>query len=151
MKPMDLKTRLSDDLKAAMRANDDLRRSTLRMALAAVKQAEVDRRTSLDEAGVIAILQKEIKSRRESLEEARSAGRADLAAAAEAEIAVLAAFLPAGLSPEELLALARQAVAEAGAASPADMGKVMKILMPRLAGRASGDQASQAVRQLLQE
>lgn len=147
---MDTKTQLNDALKEAMKAGDDVRRRTIRMALAAIKQMEVDRRIELDEAAVLGILQKEIKTRRESLEEARTANRTDLAAEAEAEIAVLQAFLPQGLSPDELRALAQSAIAESGAASPADMGKVMKVLMPRVAGRAPGDQVSQVVRDLLQ-
>jgi len=148
---MDTKLKLDNALKDAVRANDDVRRRTLRMAIAAIHQAEVDRQTTLDEAGVAAILQKEIKTRREALEEAQKAERADLAAANEAEIAVLQAFLPQALSAEELRALAQAAIAEVDAASPADMGKVMKALLPRLAGRAPGDQVSQMVRELLQK
>ncbi|MDP3183655.1 MAG: GatB/YqeY domain-containing protein [Anaerolineales bacterium] len=146
---METKTKLENALKEAMRAGDDIKKRTVRMALAAIKQAEVDRQTSLDEAAVLAILQKEIKTRRESLEEARQANRPDLVAAAEAEIAVVNAFLPQALSADELRALAEAAIAEAGASSPTDMGKVMKLLMPRIQGRAPGDQVSQLVRQLL--
>jgi uncharacterized protein YqeY len=148
---MDIKTQLEDALKEAMRAKAEVRKRTVRMALAAIKQAEVDRQVTLDEAAVIAILQKEVKTRRESLEEAQGAGRNDLAEAAEAEIGVLEAFLPKAMSADELQALVESVIAEVGATSPADMGKVMKVLMPRLAGRASGDQASQMVRQLLQK
>ncbi len=146
---METKTKLKNALKEAMRAGDDIKKRTVRMALAAIKQAEVDRQTSLDEAAVLAILQKEIKTRRESLEEARQANRPDLVAAAEAEIAVVNAFLPQALSADELRALAEAAIAEAGASSPTDMGKVMKLLMPRIQARAPGDQVSQLVRQLL--
>ena len=147
---MDTKTKLNDSLKDAMRAGDDVRRGTLRMVLAAIKQAEIDRRVVLDEAAVLAILQKEIKTRRESLEEAEKAGRADLVSAAQAEIAVISAFLPKGLGPDELKALAREAIAETGATNMKEMGLVMKALMPKVAGRASGDQVSAAVRDLLQ-
>jgi uncharacterized protein YqeY len=147
--PMDTKSQLENALKDAMRANDDVRRRTIRMALAAIKQAEVDRQVKLDEAALLAILQKEIKTRRESLEEAQKASRSDLASAAEAEIAVLNVFLPKGFSPEELRALVQAAIAEVGATSPADMGKVMKILMPKIGGRAPGDQVSAMVRELL--
>jgi uncharacterized protein YqeY len=147
--PMDTKSQLENALKDAMRANDDVRRRTIRMALAAIKQAEVDRQVKLDEAALLAILQKEIKTRRESLEEAQKASRSDLASAAEAEIAVLKVFLPKGFSPEELRALVQAAIAEVGATSPADMGKVMKILMPKIGGRAPGDQVSAMVRELL--
>ncbi|MBA4379186.1 MAG: aspartyl-tRNA amidotransferase [Anaerolinea sp.] len=147
---MDTKTKLENALKEAMRAGDDIKKRTVRMALAAIKQAEVDRQISLDEAAVLAILQKEIRTRRESLEEARKANRPDLVAAAEAEIAIVNAFLPQALSADELKALVEAAIAEAGAASPSDMGKVMKLLVPRIQGRAPGDQVSQLVRQLLQ-
>ena len=146
---MDTKTKLENALKEAMRAGDEVKKRTVRMALAAIRQAEVDRQISLDEAAVLAILQKEIKTRRESLEEARKANRPDLVAAAEAEIAVVNAFLPRALSADELKALVEAAIAEAGAASPSDMGKVMKLLVPRIQGRAPGDQVSQLVRQLL--
>ncbi len=134
-----------------MRAGDDVRRRTIRMVMAAIKQAEVDRQTKLDEMAVIAILQKEIKSRRESLEEAQKANRPDLAEAAQAEITVLDAFLPEAMGADELRVLAAAAIAEVDASSLADMGKVMKALIPRVAGRAPGDQISQVVREMLQK
>jgi hypothetical protein len=134
-----------------MKAGDDVRKRTVRMALAAIRQQEIDRQVQLDEAGVLTILQKEIKTRREAMEEARKAERPDLVAAAEAEIAAIETFLPKAMSGEELAALVEAAIAEAGAASPADMGKVMKALMPKVAGRAPGDQVSAAVRQRLQK
>ena len=136
-------------MKQAMKANDDVARRTTRMALAAIKQTEIDKRTTLDDAAVTALLQKEIKNRREAIEEARKADRADLVADNEAEIKVLEAFLPKAMSPEELRALAQAAVAETGATSQSDMGKVMKALMPRVAGRAAGDQVSAVVKELL--
>ena len=148
---METKAKLEAALKAAMKAGDDVTRRTVRMALAAVRQAEIDRQVALDEAACLSIIQKEIKTRKESVEEARRAERSDIVAATEAEIKVLEAFLPEAMSAEELKALAEAAVAEAGASSPSDMGKVMKILMPRVAGRAPGDQVSAAVRQLLQK
>ncbi len=147
---MDTKTQLNEAVKQAMKSGQELRKRTLRMVLAAIKQAEVDRRVTLDEAAVLAILQKEIKMRKESLEEAQKASRADLAADAQAEIEVLNAFLPKGLGADELRELARQAVAETGASAPADMGKVMKVMMSKVAGRAPGDQVSAIVRELLQ-
>ena len=148
---MDTKTKLQNALKDAMRAGDTLRKDTLRLAIAAIQMAEVQPGgKELDEAAYLAIVQKEVKSRRESIADAERAHRPDLIAAAEAEILILEEFLPKGLSPEELEALARQAVAEAGATSIREMGQVMKLLMPRLQGRATGDQASQAVRKLLQ-
>ena len=105
----------------------------------------------LDDAAVMSILQKEIKNRRESLEEARKANRADLVEANEAEIQVLQAFLPEAMPTEELRALVQAAIAETGASSPADMGKVMKTVMPKVAGRAPNDMVSAAVRELLQK
>jgi uncharacterized protein YqeY len=148
---METKAKLEEALKEGMKAGDDVKKRTVRMALAAIKQTEVDRQIKVDEAGVMGILQKEIKTRKESLEEARTANRPDLVAAAEAEIAVLEVFLPEAMSAEELKALVEAAVAEVGAASPSDMGKVMKVLLPRVAGRAAGDQVSAAVRQVLQK
>ncbi len=148
---MDTKTQLNESVKQAMKSGDELRKRTLRMVLAAIKQAEVDRRITLDEAAVLAILQKEIKMRKESLEEAQKANRADLAADAQAEIEALNTFLPKGLSADELRELARQAIAETGASAPADMGKVMKAMMSKVAGRAPGDQVSAVVRELLQK
>lgn len=150
MTTMDTKTKLENALKDALRAGDAVGKRTVRMALAAIKQAEIDRQETLDESAVLALLQKELKTRRESLEEAQNAGRADIVAEIEAEIKIVQAFLPQALSLDELKALAEAAIAETGAASPADMGQVMKVLMPRIQGRAPGDQVSQAVRELLQ-
>jgi uncharacterized protein YqeY len=146
---METKTQLENAVKDAMRAGDELRKRTLRMTLAAIRQQEIDKGAPVDEAAVQTILQKEIKSRHESIADAQKAHRPDLEAEATAEIEVLQGFLPSQLTPEELDSLAQQAVAEAGATSLKEMGQVMKILMPRLQGRASGDQASQAVRRLL--
>lgn len=146
---MDIKTQLNEAMKQAMRANDDVARRTTRMALAAIKQAEVDKRTTLDDTAVIALLQKEIKNRREAIEEAKKANRADLVSDNEAEIKVLEAFLPKAMSTDELRSLAQQAIAETGASSQTDMGKVMKALMPKVAGRAAGDQVSAVVKELL--
>lgn len=148
---MDVKTQLNNALKEAMKAGDEVRKRTVRMALAAIKQAEIDRQVVLDDSGVLSILQKEIKSRQESLEEARKADRPDLIQALEAEIAVLQAFLPQALSEDALREIAQAVIQEVGATSLADMGKVMKALMPRVAGRASGDQVSKIVRALLSQ
>ena len=148
---MDTKAKLENDLKDAMRSGDDTRKRTIRMVLAAIKQTEIDKQVTLDETGVIGILQKEVKTRRESLEEAQKAGRADLAASTEAEIQVLNGYLPRAMDPAELTALAESVIAEVGATTPADMGKVMKALLPRVAGRAANDQVSLVVRRLLQK
>ncbi|HEY5270217.1 MAG TPA: GatB/YqeY domain-containing protein [Anaerolineales bacterium] len=148
---METKAKLEIALKEAMKAGDDVRKRTVRMVLAAVRQVEIDRQVKLDEAAVLAIIQKEIKTRKDAVEEARRASRPDIVAATEVEIVVLQAYLPQAVSADELMALAKAAIAEAGAASPADMGKVMKLLMPSVAGRAPGDQVSATVRQLLQK
>ncbi len=146
---MDIKTQLTDAMKRAMKANDDVARRTTRMALAAIKQAEVDKQAPQDDAAVMSLLQKEIKNRREAIEEARKANRSDLIADNEAEIKVLEAFLPKAMDAGELKALAQAAIQETGASTPADMGKVMKALLPKIAGRAAGDQVSAAVKELL--
>lgn len=120
------------------------------MVLAAIKQAEVDKRVELDDIAVVNILQKEVKNRRESLEEAKKANRADLVEANEAEIRILQDFLPQAMPAEELRTLVQAAIAETGASSPSDMGKVMKAVMPKVAGRAPNDMVSATVRELLQ-
>jgi uncharacterized protein len=137
-------------MKDAMKSGDEVRKRTIRMALAAVKQVEVDKRIELDDMAIMALLQKELKNRRESLEEAKKANRADLVADNEAEIKVLEVFLPKAMPADELRALVQAAIAETGAASPADMGKVMKLVMPKVAGRAPNDAVSAAVKELLQ-
>src|SRR5258707_5838827 len=146
---MDLKSQLNESMKSAMKARDEIRLRTVRMALANIKQAEVDKQTTMDEAAVTALLQKEIKNRREAVDEARKANRADLISDNEAEIKVIESFLPKAMPAEELRALARAAITEVGAAAPTDMGKVMKALMPKVAGRAAGDQVSGVVKELL--
>jgi uncharacterized protein len=148
---MDMKTRLNGALKESMKAGDEVRKRTVRMVLAAIKQVEIDRRITLDETAILSILQKEIKMRKESLEEAKSARREDLVSASQAEIDVLTTFLPQGLNADELRALVQAAITETGAATATDMGKVMKVLLPKVAGRAPGDQVSAAVRELLQK
>ena len=148
---MTLKTQLNESMKDAMRSRNEVRLRTVRMALAAIKQVEVDKRTELDDPAVMNLLQKEIKNRREALEDAKKANRPDLIADNEAEIEVLQAFLPKAMPAEELRALVQAAIAETGAASPADMGKVMKAVMPKVAGRAPNDMVSAAVRELLQK
>lgn len=146
---MDIKTQLNESVKDAMRSGDEVRKRTVRMALAAIKQAEVDKRITLDDMAVIAIIQKEIKNRREALEEAQKASRADLVEANEAEIKVLEVFLPKAIPAEELRALVQSAITETGASAPADMGKVMKIVMGKVAGRAPGDMVSATVKEML--
>ena len=146
---MDIKEKLTEAMRQAMRANDDVARRTTRMVLAAIKLAEVEKQAAVDDAVVMGLLQKEIKNRREAIEEARKADRGDLIGENEAEIKVLEGFLPKAMTPEELRALVQAAIAETGAAAPTDMGKVMKALMPKVAGRAAGDQVSSMVKELL--
>ena len=146
---MKLKEKLQNDLKDAMRSGDDLRKRTLRMVLSSIRLSEVEKRRELDDDEVLSIIQKEVKTRKESIEEAKHADRPDLVEATEAEIGVLDVYLPQQLSEEELEALAKEAIAEVGATNVREMGQVMKVLIPRLKGRATGQQASQVVRKLL--
>ncbi|MFZ5757262.1 MAG: GatB/YqeY domain-containing protein [Pseudomonadota bacterium] len=131
-----LKASLTDAMKNAMRAQQKERLAAIRLALSAIKQVEVDERKELADSDVLAVLDKMVKQRRESIAQYEQAGRADLAANEQAEIAVLQEFLPAQLSEAEIDALIVQAVAETGAAGMRDMGKVMNALRPQLAGRA---------------
>ena len=147
---MDLKTQLQNALKDAMRSGNDVEKNTLRLVISAIRLAEVDKGTTLDDNGVMSILHKEVKSRREAIADAQRANRPDLVAGNEDEIKVLEKFLPKGFSEQELDELARQVIQETGATNIREMGAVMKVLMPRLEGRATGDQASQAVRKILQ-
>ena len=146
---MDTKTQLNDALKDAMKSGDEVRKRTVRMVLAAVKQVEVDKQTQLDEVAVAGLIQKEIKNRREAAEEAKKAGRSDLIENNEAEIKVLEVFLPKAMPVEELRALVQAAIDETGASAPSDMGKVMKVVMPKVAGRAPNDMISSTVKELL--
>jgi hypothetical protein len=131
-----LKERITEDMKAAMRASDKERLSTIRMVQAAIKQREVDERITLDDAQVIAVLEKMVKQRKESVVQFEQGGRADLADKEKAEIALLQAYLPAQLSEAEIDALIKEAVATTGAASVKDMGKVMGVVKAKAAGRA---------------
>ncbi len=147
---MDLKETLQTDLKDAMRNRQETRKSTIRLALLAIKMAEVDKGIQLDEAGYLAVIHKEIKARREAIADAERANRPDLIPQNEEEIKILQGYLPPGFSEAELEEMAKAAISEAGAVSIREMGQVMKILMPRLQGRATGEQASTVVRKLLQ-
>lgn len=147
---MSKKAELETALKEALKANDTMRKNTLRGALAAVKEAEVAKRGELDDAAVIAILQKELKSRQEAMAEGEKALRPDLVEAAKLEASLLEAYLPAGLSAAEIEAIVTAAIAEAGASSPSDMGKVMKLVLPKVQGRADGGQVSALVKAKLQ-
>ncbi len=150
MKSMNLKEELKNSVRDAMRTGDDRRKSTLRMALASIQLAEVEKRAPLDNEAIMAILQKEVKSRQEVIAESQQANRPDLIEEAIAEIAILDKFLPAPFTQKELEILVRKAIAEVGATSAREMGQVMKVLVPQLKGRATGSEASQVVRKLLQ-
>ena len=132
-----------------MRAGDDLRKRTLRMALSAIKLSEIEKGAPLDEPAVLGVLQKEIKTQREAIADAERAGRPELAAEAAAQIRLLETYLPQPLTAAEIETLARMAIVEVGATSAREMGQVMKVLMPRIQGRAEGALISQIVRQLL--
>lgn len=146
---MTIKEALESALKESLKSGDEIRKTTVRMTLAAIKQVEVDKRVKLDDGGVIAVLQKEVKNRRETIEDAKKAGRQDMVAAVEKEIAILELYLPKEMDPAELKTIIEKIVVEVGASSPADMGKVMKLVVPQVQGRASGDTISRAVREIL--
>ncbi len=146
---MTLKDRVTEDMKAAMRAKDADRLSTIRMLLAACKQKEVDERVVLDDAAVVAIVDKLIKQRKDSIAAFTQAGRMDLADKESAEVVVLTAYLPQRLSADEIAAEVAALVAELGAAGPGDMGKVMGAAKARLAGKADMGLLSAAVKQAL--
>ncbi len=148
---MSLKLRITDDMKAAMRAKDTARLGTIRLLLAAIKQKEVDERIELDDAAlgdpiIGSIVEKLIKQRKDSISQFQAAGRDDLVAAEQAELVVLQAYLPEQLSGAEVEAAVAAAIAESGAASARDMGKVMGLLKPRLAGRADMGQVSALIK-----
>ncbi|MCZ8111868.1 MAG: GatB/YqeY domain-containing protein [Betaproteobacteria bacterium] len=144
-----LKDRIQDDMKAAMRAKDSERLSTIRMLLAAMKQREVDERIVLDDAAVVAIVDKLIKQRRDSIAAFQQAARDDLVAKESSEVAVLQAYLPARLSADEVQAAVAALVAELGARGPGDMGRVMAAAKSRLGGSAEMAQVSAAVKAAL--
>ncbi len=140
------KQNLESELKTAMREGDDVRKCVLRMALTELKLAEVEKQQPLEESELLAILQKEVKSRHETIDDSKKAEREDLVEAAEEEIAVLQSYLPEPLTDDELTEIVRQTIAEVEASGPQDMGEVMKALMPKIQGRADGKRASEIVR-----
>lgn len=146
---MGLKDRLQQDLKEALRNRDERRKAVIRMALAAIQMAEADHGGELDEPSLIAVLQKEVKRRQETIEELRGTSRTDRLADEEAELAILESYLPKMLSREEIAAEARAVIAQVGATGPRDMGAVMQALMPRMKGRADGRLVNEVVRELL--
>ena len=146
---MGLKQQLQGDLKEALRARDERRKSVIRMALAAIVNAEVEHGGELDDAGVTAVLQKEAYRRRDTIAELRQANRPDLLAEEEAKLAILEGYLPRLLSREEITEEARQVIIEVGATGMGQMGPVMRQLMSKLGGRADGRVVNQVVRELL--
>ncbi|MCG7959599.1 MAG: GatB/YqeY domain-containing protein [Candidatus Thiodiazotropha taylori] len=144
-----LKQRIQDDVKTAMKAKDKERLGTLRLITAAIKQREVDERAELDDSQVLAILDKMIKQRRDSVEQYESAGRQELADREKSEIAIIEEYLPAGLSDEEVASMIESAIQEVGAAGMQDMGKVMGKLKPQMQGRADMGKVSGLVKQKL--
>ncbi len=146
---MDLKSRLQQELKEAMRSRDERRKQTVRMALSAIKLAEVEKGGPLSEGEILNVLRRELKSRKETLEIARESGREDIVQEVQAEIAVLEALLPPPLSDEELDAIIEEAIQKVGATSVRDMGRVMREVMARVQGRAEGGEVSRRVRERL--
>jgi uncharacterized protein YqeY len=146
---MALRDRITEDMKSAMRAGEKERLATIRLALAAIKQREVDERITLDDPQVLGVLEKMVKQRREAITQFASGGRADLVAKETAEIAVLQGYLPAQMSPAELEALITEAIAATGASSIKDMGKVMAAVKPKAQGRADMGAVSARIKQKL--
>ncbi len=148
---MNLKEKIDQELKEAMRSKDERKLSALRMLKTAIRRAEVDKMRELTEEEIIAVIADEAKKRREAIEEFTRGGREDLALQEKEELAVLETYLPKPLSREEIEELARQAIKEVGATDPRQLGQVMKILMPKVKGRADGTLVNQIVRELLAE
>ena len=146
---MSLKQQLTDDMKAAMKAGEKDRLGVIRLINAAIKQKEVDERVELDDAAVLAVLEKMVKQRKDSVSQYEAANREDLAAIERAELAVIDTYLPAKLGEAEILTAIEAAIAETGATCPADMGKLMGVLKPRLAGQADMGQVSALIKKKL--
>ena len=146
---MSLKEQLTEDMKAAMRAKESGRLAAVRLIIAEVKRKELDEQTQLDDTQVLAVIEKMIKQRKDSITQFEAGGRADLADIEKAELAILSTYMPAGLSDEEIAAEVAAAVAATGAAGPGDMGKLMGVLKPKLAGRADMTVVSGLVKKAL--
>lgn len=148
---MTLQETIEAALKQALRAGDETRKTAVRSVLAGIKLAQVEKQSRLSDEDVQGVIRKEVKSQREAMADAQKASRPDLVAEAEAMIGVLESFLPEQISRDQVLAQARQAIVEVGASGPADLGKVMKVLQPRLKGLADGKLVSEAVKELLSQ
>jgi uncharacterized protein YqeY len=144
-----LKQQITDQMKAAMKGGDKARLGVIRLILAAIKQREVDERIELDDSQVLAVLDKMVKQRRDSIAQYRDAGREELAAQEEAEIAVIQDFMPEALGDDEIAAIVEAAIAETGAESMRDMGKVMALVKPKVQGRADVGKVSGLVKKRL--
>ncbi len=147
----DLKKKINDDVRQAMKSGDTVRRSTLRMLLAAVNNAEIAKQSPLEDADILGIIAKEVKNHQESIDAFEKGNRPDLVEKETAEQAILKAYLPAQLSRGEVVAAAKEVIAAVGAAGPGDKGRVMKELMPRLKGRADGKEINEVVTELLSQ
>lgn len=149
---MSLKEQLTEDMKTAMKAKEagKQRLGVIRLVRSAVRQLEIDGKKELDDAGVLAVLSKEVKQRRDSITEFKKGGREDLVQQNEEEIAILMEYLPQQLSEDEVRSLVKEAVEASGASTAKDMGKVMKVLMPKVKGRADGKLVNDLVRGMLQ-
>ena len=144
-----LKQKLSDDLKQAMKGGDVVKKGTIRMIMAAINNAEIARQAKLEDGGILGVIAKEVKQHHESIEAFKQGNRPDLVAKEEAELAVLQGYLPAQMSHDEVIEAARKVIAEVGAEGPGDKGKVMPRLMAQLRGRADGREINEVVSQLL--
>ena len=143
---MSLKLRINEDMKTAMRARDSARLAAIRLLMAAMKQKEVDERIELDDAAIIAIIEKMLKQRKDSITQFEAGKRQDLADVEKFEVEVLMAYMPQALSAAEVEALVTAAVAESGASAPSDMGKVIALVKPKVAGRADMGEVSKLVK-----
>jgi uncharacterized protein YqeY len=146
---MSLTKDFEKDLHEAMRAKDETARNTLRLIITSIKNAEIEKSAALDDSAILSILQKEIKMRRESILEFQKGNRADLIQLSERELKILEKYLPAQLSDHEIEKIVKDVIMEISATSPADIGKVMKIVIPKLAGKAASDKVSSIVRSQL--
>ena len=146
---MDYENQLKNDLYAAMRANDTLRKRVIRLLMSSIQLAEVAKGAKLDDGEFIAQVQKEIKTKNDTIVDAEKANRPEMVAEQKEEIKVLEGYLPKQLSEAELVQLAEEVIQETGATSPKDMGKVLKVLLPKLAGRATNQEASRVVKECL--
>jgi uncharacterized protein YqeY len=147
----DLKKKISDDIRQAMKSGDTVRRTTLRLLLAAINNAEIAKKAPLEDADILGLIAKEVKNRQESIDAFKQGNRPDLVEKEEAEQTILKAYLPQQLSRDEVVTAAKEVIAAVGAAGPGDKGKVMKELIPKLKGRADGKEINEVVTELLSQ